>query len=105
MPKNDLLHRYSGYSFTETVVGDMVKVEFKDGEGNVVESFTKMEALDAYNHIRDALLGNHFIPCLLTLTERSALTSSGIPEGFLVEDYDTGALYDFDSINNTWRAV
>ena len=51
--KDDLLYRYgSDHTFTETTVGSMTKVEFKDGSSVLLDESTTLVVDDAYKTIR-----------------------------------------------------
>lgn len=74
MCRDDLINRYASHTFTETIVNDMVKVEFKDASGNVIQMAQKIEITDAYRAIRnsvDEYSGNDYC---LTTAEQGALT-------------------------------
>lgn len=70
---NDLIHRYASHTFTETTVGSLTKVEFKDAGSALVKKKTNLLAIDAYRAIRQDLLGDENPVFLSTLTERDAL--------------------------------
>lgn len=53
----DLLARNAGYSFEETTVDDMTKVEFKTGGDATVDEATSLVADDAYRTIRERQVG------------------------------------------------
>lgn len=55
--QDDLLNRFAGHTFTETVVGSMTKVEFKDGGSAVIGEAQNLVVDDAYKSIREALIG------------------------------------------------
>lgn len=71
---NDLVHRYSGHTFTETTVGSLTKVEFKDSGSVLVKRKTNLDVIDAYRAIRQDLLESEDPLFLSTTTERDALT-------------------------------
>jgi len=96
---NDLLHRYSGYSFVETTVGSMTQVEFQDGGSATVAEATTLVLVDAYKNIRDQMLEGAFIAAFIsTPTERDALT--GVDNGTLILNDDSYAMECFDE--STW---
>lgn len=73
---NDLLHRFSGYSFVETTLDSMTQVEFQDGGSSTVAEATTLVIVDAYINIRSQMLEGHSIPCFIsTPAERDALTN------------------------------
>lgn len=74
--RDDLLNRYASHTFTETTVGDMTKVEFKDGSSAVIAERQTMDVDDAYRLIRYGLVGDASILTQLTTTQRDALTST-----------------------------
>ena len=55
--RDDLLNRFAGHSFEETVIGSMIMVEFKDAGLVVIAQSQKMDATDAYKEIRENLIG------------------------------------------------
>lgn len=90
--RDDLLNRYEGHTFTETPVGSMTNVEFKDSEDGVVLSSQKLTKDDAYRDIRINLVGSPD-EILLTLSEsqKDALTGP-IPTGCTIFESGTGIL-------------
>lgn len=54
---DDLINRYAGHTFTETIVGSMTKVEFKDTGPVVIAEAQTLEVDDAYRRIREDLVG------------------------------------------------
>lgn len=72
---NDLIHRYSGHTFTEVVTNDLTKVTFKNAGSVVIREKVKMDAIDAYHAIRRSLLASEDPDFLSTTTERDALTN------------------------------
>ncbi len=79
MLRDDLLNRYSGHTFTETTVNDMTKVEFEDGDSNLIAMAQKMDVTDAYEAIRHSVdEDSDNNPCLTT-TQRNALTGPTTP--------------------------
>lgn len=88
---NDLLHRFSGYSFVETTIGSMTKVEFKDGGSTTVAESQTLVLVDAYINIRNQMLEGHSVPVFIsTGTERDALT--GIENGTIILNDDNYAM-------------
>lgn len=81
--RDDLLNRYGGHTFTETITGDITKVEFKDGASAIIMKSSKMDAKDAYKVIRDVLVGSDVMLCLTTV-QISALT--GVIKGTAIYD-------------------
>ena len=55
--RDDLLNRNSGYTFTETIINDMTKVEFKDGGSVVVAEAQTLVVDDAYKNIHAQMVG------------------------------------------------
>lgn len=91
---DDLKNRFSGYTFTETTVGGMVKVEFKNGSTVVAEA-QKINIDDAYKAIRNSILdGNGVIPNS-TASQRSGM--SNIMEGARTWDLDTSTILVLES--------
>lgn len=74
--RDDLLNRYAGHTFLETVVGSMTLVEFRDAGLTVIEASQKLVAGDAYQNIRFNLVGDTGILPRLTTTQRDALTAT-----------------------------
>lgn len=74
--RDDLLNRYSGHSFTETTVGSMTLVEFKDGGSAVIGAAQTLVADDAYKCIREDLVGTALILITIDETQRDALTGT-----------------------------
>lgn len=77
--KNDLIHRFPGHTFTETPVGDLTKVTFKDVGLVTIGEQVKLSVLDAYRSIRLDLLVAQNPTLISTTIERDALT--GIQRG------------------------
>ncbi len=73
--RDDLLNRFSGYSFVETTVGSMTQVEFQDGGSITVSESTTLVVDDAYQIIREDLVGGSEILITIDETQRDALTS------------------------------
>lgn len=72
--RNDMLHREPTFTFTETIVDDRTKVEFKDGATVVHEAF-QPDIIDAYRLLRADFLDGENPIFLSTSTERDALTN------------------------------
>ncbi len=94
MYRDDLLNRFASHTFTETTVGSMTLVEFKDGSSDVVGEAKTLVVEDAYITIREDLVGTAAdITLVLTGTQRDALT---LEDEFIiivdnhVECYDGG---------------
>jgi len=94
MISNDLIARNPGYSFTETTVGGMTLVEFKDGDSAVVEEATKIASVDAYISIRRAMGYSDHICCCGTTTQKNALT--GVMPGANIFDTTLGTQQTYD---------
>jgi len=73
--RDDLLNRFVSHTFTETTVGSMTLVEFKDGSSDVVGSAQCLVVDDAYRAIRQDLVGFGEIIITIDETQRDALTS------------------------------
>ncbi len=87
---NDLLHRFSGYSFVETTIQSMTKVEFQDGGSATVAEATNLVLVDAYMIIRSDMLEASPAAFLSSETERDALS-----------DLDTGTqIYNLTASRN-----
>lgn len=75
--RDDLLNKFASHTFTETTVGSMTKVEFKDGGSAVVGVAQKLVVDDAYKEIREDLVGTVAeVMFSLTATQRDALTGT-----------------------------
>ena len=96
---NDLLNRYSGHTFTETTVGDLIKVELKNASSDIVSEATKMTKLDAYRVIRNDMLEGNGILHRSTGVQRTALTTTNILKGTRTHDEDTDTILIFDGTN------
>jgi len=72
---NDLIHRYASHTFTETTVGSMTKVEFKNAGSVVIGESQNLSVIDAYRTIRNELLEDERPLFLSTTTQRDALTN------------------------------
>lgn len=93
---NDLLHRFPGYSFVETNVGDMFNVEFKDASLVVVSEYLRMSYVDCYHAIRNDVL-NNFNPVYLSTTiQRDLLVD--VKKGILILNLTTNRNEYFNSI-------
>lgn len=79
---DDLIGRFSAHTFTETPIGSMTLLEFKNGSSVVVASAKKLGVLDAYKSVRETMLNANRVLPRLTQTQIEAL--SGIPDGFEV---------------------
>lgn len=88
--RDDLISRYASHTFTETVINDMTKVEFKDASGNVIGMKQTMDVNDAYQQIRYSLVGGPETLPEVTTTQRDALTDT--KDGCLVLNTTTNAL-------------
>lgn len=75
MCRDDLLGRFASHTFTETAVGGQTRVEFKDGGSAVVAGSTKLDVNDAYQNIRENVVGDFSVLFCLTTTEKDAVTS------------------------------
>lgn len=73
---DDLINRFPGHTFTETITGALTKVEFKDGGSTVIFEATRMDVFDAYKNIRENLVGDSNILFLVTPTQRDALINT-----------------------------
>lgn len=76
LARDDLNNRFASHTFTETVVGDMTLVEFKNAGSVVVGEAIKLDVDDAYLAIRLDLVGQLDILFRLTTTEKNALTGT-----------------------------
>lgn len=72
---NDLIHRFAGHTFVETIVDDHINVVFKDVGLNVIAEATELVVIDAYRAIRSDLLDAEELSFLSTTVERDALIS------------------------------
>lgn len=70
---NDLIHRESSWTFSETTIGGKTRVEFKDGATVKHQAF-QPDIIDAYRIVRDDYLNAENPIFLSTTTERDALT-------------------------------
>ena len=73
--RDDLLNRFASHTFVETVVGSMTLVEFEDAGSAVIGAAKTLVAADAYQNIREDLVGSaENVTLTLTGTQRDALT-------------------------------
>jgi len=73
--RDDLLNHFASHTFTETTVGSMTLVEFKDGSSDVVSQSKNLVDTDAYRTIREDLRGTAGdVVLAITSTQRDALT-------------------------------
>lgn len=98
---NDLLHRYSGYSFTESTTGSIIIVTFKDGSSNTIAEAEGLTAIDAYRKIRLDLLGALVPLFISTTTQRDAL--SNLYEGTHIHNITKGR--DETYYSSAWIAA
>jgi len=91
----DLINKYSGHTFTETTIGGMFQVEFKNGSSVVVAKSKKNNLDDAYKSIRNSMLDGNGVASESTAAQRSAM--SNIMDGARTWDLDTSALLVFKS--------
>ena len=73
--RDDLLNRFASHTFTETTVGSMTLVEFKDAGSAVIGAAQTLVVDDAYRAIREDLVGDATILITIDETQRDALTS------------------------------
>lgn len=74
MSRDDLLTRNPGHSFTETVDGALIFVDFKDDQDRIVARARAMDIDEAYAAIREQMGIGPEVPALLTTVQRDALT-------------------------------
>ena len=86
--RDDLLNRFSGYTFTETVINSMTLVELKDAGLVVVASDKVLVADDGYVNIRRQMGILENILCELTGAQIALLT--GTLSGVQIFNKDTG---------------
>ena len=100
--RDDLLNRFASHTFTETTVGSMTLVEFKDGGSAVVGAAKTLVVDDAYKTIREDLVGTTGdVMISLTDTQRDALTSTDSAV-IIFQETDT----DVECYNGTeWEVV
>ena len=74
--RDDLLNRFASHTFSETTVGSMTLVEFKNAGSVVVGQAQNLVVDDAYKIIREDLVGTSGdVMYELTATQRDAQTS------------------------------
>lgn len=95
--RDDLIGRNSGHTFTETVTGDMVLVEFKNSSGTMIARANKMSLDEAYDSIREQMGLFDELP-VLTTAELALITPS---EGTVVINGTTTALSFY--LRGSWR--
>ncbi len=100
--RDDLLVRFPSHTFTETVVGDMTKVEFFDGASALVFEAQKLDATDAYKNIRENLVGTpaEFMFCA-TVTQRDAMT--GVLQGTQIFQETDKEIEAYNGVE--WRVI
>jgi len=94
--RDDLLNRYPGYSFVETVIDSMTQVEFQDGGLTTIATATQLALLDAYRSIRQDLVGLRS-EIMITVTEIQRDAWTGTPadgEGPIFNTDGACELYD-----------
>lgn len=96
---NDLIHRNSGYSFSESTTGSIITVTFKDGSSNTVAEQTGLTLIDAYRKIRFDVLNGEVPAFLSTTTQKDALTNVDL--GTVIHDINTGNLQFYNS-SSAW---
>ena len=87
--RDDILGRFGGHSFVETVIGSTTRVEFRDAGDITVAESSALAVDDAYAVVRQNMVGGPEILPRLTESQRDALT--GTVEGT--------ALYNTDAEN------
>ncbi len=93
--RDDLLNRFSGHTFTETPTGDLTLVEFKDAGSVVIGAAKTMVVDDAYQLIRQDLVGDFEVVIVIDETQRDALT--GTITGTTILNTD-GAFETYDGV-------
>ena len=73
--RDDLLNRYASHTFTETTVGSMTLVEFKDVGDALIGAAQKIDINDAYRSIREELVGDATVLIVIDEDQRDAQTS------------------------------
>lgn len=91
---NDLLNRFSGYSFTESTTGSLSTVSFLDGSSTEVSAATARELIDAYRAIRLDILNGESPIFLSSTTERDALTNVDAGATIYNTDVDEDETYN-----------
>lgn len=100
---NDLIHRYSGYTFNETSPNEgesIYRVSFHSGSGKVAEA-KGLSFLDCYQKIRKDVLDGESPAFLSTTTERDALTN--IHMGFPIFNVTTDRNESYNG--STWNSA
>lgn len=87
--RDDLLNRFALHTFTETTVGSMALVEFKDAGDVIIGSCKALVIDDAYRTIREDLVGDATVLITIDETQRDALTSPD--KGTLIYNTDATA--------------
>lgn len=93
--RDDLLNRYPSHTFTETVIGSMTLVEFKDGSSDVIGSSQKLVAGDAYVSIREDLVG-YVGDVMITATQAQRDAFTGTKHGTMIHQETSGSMECFD---------
>lgn len=96
--RDDLLGRFADHTFTEVVVGDTTRVEFRDGADALIIQSTKLDVDDAYMNIRSNLVKDPNALFILTSAQRIALT--GTENGTQIIDSTAGRLSMY--VGNSW---
>lgn len=84
--RDDLLNRFVSHTFTETTIGDLTLVEFKDAGDVVIGAAKKLDVNDAYRNIREDLVGDATVYNTITEIQRDALTS--VETGTMISNTD-----------------
>ncbi len=98
MNRDDLLNRYPGHSFVETLNGGVYTLEFKDGGGVVIANGTSPDLPHLYRYIRKYLVGDAEVLITIDETQRDALT--GVVKGTYIYNTD-GAVEVYDGVDWT----
>lgn len=101
---NDLMHRFPGYSFTETPKGDLVTVAFLNGALAEVAAATTLDLVAAYDHIRFNVLGSRNPIFISTAVERDALDVNFLASGVLLWNTDDKVV-DFLNMAGNWLST
>jgi len=91
---NDLLHRFPGYSFTETVIGDLVTVAFLNVQEVELAAARTELTVDAYRTIRRDVLGGEIPVFLSSTSERNLL--SNLSKGVVIFNTNKQRIEAFD---------
>lgn len=94
--RDDLLNRFVSHTFTETTVGSMTLVEFKDAGDAVIGAATKLDLVDAYRSIREDLIALRS-EVMITVTEDQRDAWTGTPldgEGPIFNTDGTAEVFD-----------